>query len=173
MCGALRASDAGKKTILMGWVNRRRDLGNLIFVDVRDRSGVTQVVFSEERNAALHEKAELLRNEFVIAVIGTVRLRDTDTVNRNIPTGEVELVADELIDDARMYVDVPPRRELRRDHEVHRRGCGERENKHLLHSDLAGSTERTPWNDTPRAPQVLCESAASVEIVERSGRIMA
>ncbi len=96
MCGALRASDAGKKTILMGWVNRRRDLGNLIFVDVRDRSGVTQVVFSEERNAALHEKAELLRNEFVIAVIGTVRLRDTDTVNRNIPTGEVELVADEL-----------------------------------------------------------------------------
>jgi aspartyl-tRNA synthetase len=96
MCGALRASDAGKKAILMGWVNRRRDLGNLIFVDVRDRSGVTQAVFSEERNAALHEKAELLRNEFVVAVLGTVRLRDADTVNQNIPTGEVELVADEL-----------------------------------------------------------------------------
>jgi aspartyl-tRNA synthetase len=96
MCGALRASDAGKKAILMGWVNRRRDLGNLIFVDVRDRSGVTQAVFSEERNASLHEKAELLRNEFVVAVLGTVRLRDADTVNPNIPTGEVELVADEL-----------------------------------------------------------------------------
>jgi aspartyl-tRNA synthetase len=96
MCGALRASDAGKKAILMGWVNRRRDLGNLIFVDVRDRSGVTQAVFSEERNPSLHEKAELLRNEFVVAVLGTVRLRDADTVNQNIPTGEVELVADEL-----------------------------------------------------------------------------
>ncbi len=96
MCGALRASDAGKKVILMGWVNRRRDLGALIFVDVRDRSGVTQVVFSGERNAAVHEKAELLRNEFVIAAIGTVKLRDADTINKNIPTGEIELVADEL-----------------------------------------------------------------------------
>jgi len=96
MCGALRASDAGKKVILMGWVNRRRDLGALIFVDVRDRSGVTQVVFSGERNSAVHEKAELLRNEFVIAVIGTVKLRDADTINKNIPTGEIELVADEL-----------------------------------------------------------------------------
>ncbi len=96
MCGALRASDAGKKSVLMGWVNRRRDLGNLIFVDVRDRSGITQVVFSEESNPAVHEKAELLRNEFVIAVIGTVKLRDANTINKNIPTGEVELVADEL-----------------------------------------------------------------------------
>jgi aspartyl-tRNA synthetase len=96
MCGALRASDAGKKAVLMGWVNRRRDLGNLIFVDVRDRSGITQVVFSEESNPAVHEKAELLRNEFVIAVIGTVKLRDANTINKNIPTGEVELVADEL-----------------------------------------------------------------------------
>jgi aspartyl-tRNA synthetase len=96
MCGALRPSDAGKKAVLMGWVNRRRDLGAIIFVDIRDRSGVTQVVFSGERNAVLHEKAEQLRNEFVIAVIGTVKLRDADTVNPNIPTGEVELVADEL-----------------------------------------------------------------------------
>src|SRR6201997_327565 len=96
MCGALRASDAGKKAVLMGWVNRRRDLGNLIFVDVRDRSGVTQVVFSGEHSAAVHEKAEQLRNEFVVAAIGTVKLRDADTVNKNIPTGEVELVADEL-----------------------------------------------------------------------------
>jgi aspartyl-tRNA synthetase len=96
MCGALRPSDAGKKAVLMGWVNRRRDLGALIFVDVRDRTGVTQVVFSGELNAAVHEKAELLRNEFVIAAIGTVKLRDSDTINKNIPTGEVELVAEEL-----------------------------------------------------------------------------
>jgi len=96
MCGALRPSDAGKKAVLMGWVNRRRDLGAIIFVDVRDRSGVTQVVFSGEHNAAIHEKAEELRNEYVIAAIGTVKLRDSDTINKNIPTGEVELVADEL-----------------------------------------------------------------------------
>jgi aspartyl-tRNA synthetase len=96
MCGSLRPSDAGQKAVLMGWVNRRRDLGNLIFVDVRDRSGVTQVVFSEERNAAIHKKAESLRNEFVIAAIGTVKLRDADTINPNIPTGTVELVVDEL-----------------------------------------------------------------------------
>jgi aspartyl-tRNA synthetase len=96
MCGALRAADAGKKAVLMGWVNRRRDLGNLIFVDVRDRSGVTQIVISNEANSAVHQKAELLRNEYVIAAIGTVMRRDADTVNKNLPTGEVELVVEEL-----------------------------------------------------------------------------
>src|ERR1700716_4053427 len=96
MCGVLRASDAGKKAVLMGWVNRRRDHGNLLFVDLRDRSGVTQVVLNAERDAAIHEKAEALRNEYVIAVTGTVRLRDANTVNPNIPTGEVELIAEEL-----------------------------------------------------------------------------
>jgi aspartyl-tRNA synthetase len=80
----------------MGWVNRRRDLGNLIFIDVRDRTGVTQVVFAKEMNATLHAKAGELRNEYVIAAIGTVKQRDPNTVNKNIPTGEVELVADEL-----------------------------------------------------------------------------
>ena len=80
----------------MGWVNRRRDLGNLIFIDVRDRSGVTQVVFNKERNPELHAKAESLRNEYVIAAMGTVKQRDSDTINKNIPTGEVELVVDEL-----------------------------------------------------------------------------
>jgi aspartyl-tRNA synthetase len=96
MCGALRLSDAGKKVVLMGWVNRRRDLGQIIFVDLRDRTGVTQVVLSHELNPAVHQKAEALRNEFVIAAIGTVKRRDPDTINPNIPTGEVELVADEL-----------------------------------------------------------------------------
>ena len=96
MCGALRPADAGKKAVLMGWVNRRRDLGSIIFIDLRDRTGVTQVVFNAERNAAVHEKAASLRNEYVIAVIGQIKKRDADTVNKNIPTGEVELVADEI-----------------------------------------------------------------------------
>jgi aspartyl-tRNA synthetase len=96
MCGALRASDAGKKAVLMGWVNRRRDHGNLLFIDLRDRTGVTQVVINAERDAAIHEKAGTLRNEYVIAVTGTVKLRDANTVNPNMPTGEVELIAQEL-----------------------------------------------------------------------------
>ena len=96
MCAALRPSDAGQKAVLMGWVSRRRDLGSIIFVDLRDRTGVTQVVFNRELNPAAHEKASLLRNEYVIAVTGGVKRRDPDTVNRNIPTGEVELVVEEL-----------------------------------------------------------------------------
>src|SRR5205085_10996836 len=74
----------------------RRDLGNIIFIDLRDRSGVMQVVFNRELNPTAHERAEELRNEYVIAAIGTVKLRDADTVNKNIPTGEVELVVDEI-----------------------------------------------------------------------------
>jgi aspartyl-tRNA synthetase len=96
MCGALRASDAGKKAVLMGWVNRRRDLGNLLFVDVRDRSGMTQIVFDKESSPALHAKAGELRNEYVIAAIGTIKQRDPNTINKNIPTGEIELVVTEL-----------------------------------------------------------------------------
>ncbi len=95
MCGALRTSDAGTRATIMGWVNRRRDLGQLIFVDVRDRTGVTQVVFDASNNE-VHEKAETLRNEYVVAVTGTVKQRDAQTVNKNIPTGEIELVAEEL-----------------------------------------------------------------------------
>src|SRR5450432_2463285 len=96
MCGALRPSDAGTKAVLMGWVNRRRDLGSIVFIDLRDRTGVTQVVVNHELNAAAHDKAGMLRNEYVIAVIGTVKRRDPDTINKNIPTGEVELVVEEL-----------------------------------------------------------------------------
>jgi aspartyl-tRNA synthetase len=95
-CGALRASDSGQKAVLMGWVNRRRDLGNLIFVDVRDRSGITQVVFNKERDPAIHEKASQLRSEYVVAVVGKVKQRTADTFNKNIPTGEIELIAEEL-----------------------------------------------------------------------------
>jgi aspartyl-tRNA synthetase len=96
MCGALRASDAGKRAVLMGWMNRRRDLGSIVFLDLRDRTGITQVVVNRELNAAAHDKAGMLRNEYVIAVIGTVKRRDPDTINKNIPTGEVELVVEEL-----------------------------------------------------------------------------
>jgi len=96
MCGTLRLSDAGKNAVLMGWVNRRRDLGNIVFVDVRDRTGVTQIVCNRELNQAVHAKAEQLRNEFVIAAIGKVKQRDPETINKNIPTGEVELIVEEL-----------------------------------------------------------------------------
>ena len=95
-CGELRATDSGHKVVLMGWVNRRRDLGNLIFVDVRDRTGLTQVVVNKERDPALHEKASQLRSEYVIAVIGKVKQRTGDTINKNIPTGEIEMIAEEL-----------------------------------------------------------------------------
>jgi len=82
--------------VIMGWVNKRRDHGSLLFIDLRDRSGVTQVVVNADRNAAIHEKAETLRNEYVIAAIGSVKLRDANTINPNMPTGEVELVADDI-----------------------------------------------------------------------------
>ncbi|HSA91713.1 MAG TPA: aspartate--tRNA ligase [Terriglobales bacterium] len=95
-CGALRVADAGRRVVLMGWVNRRRDLGNLIFVDVRDRTGVTQVVFNKERDAELHERAGELRGEYVIAVTGEVKRRDAATINKNIATGEIEVFAGEL-----------------------------------------------------------------------------
>ena len=95
MCGELRASDASAKVVLMGWVNKRRDLGNLIFLDLRDRSGVTQVVITSD-SAKAHDKATDIRSEFVVAVIGHVKLREPNTVNKNIPTGEIEVIADEL-----------------------------------------------------------------------------
>src|SRR5947199_1032196 len=96
VCGELRPHHDGEKVVLMGWVNRRRDLGNVIFIDLRDRTGISQLVFDKGENAAVHEKAGSLRSEFVVAAIGQVRRRDPDTVNPNIATGEVELVVQEL-----------------------------------------------------------------------------
>ncbi|HXN49920.1 MAG TPA: aspartate--tRNA ligase [Bryobacteraceae bacterium] len=95
-CGQLRAADAGQRAILMGWVYRRRDLGGVIFIHLRDRDGVTQIVFHEDADPAAHQKAELLRSEYVIAVEGVVKPRTADTVNASIATGEVELVAEKL-----------------------------------------------------------------------------
>ncbi|HEY6967784.1 MAG TPA: aspartate--tRNA ligase [Candidatus Angelobacter sp.] len=96
MCGELRPQHAGQQVVLMGWMNRRRDLGNLIFIDVRDRTGITQLVADKSVSADVHEKAETLRAEYVIAAIGKVALRAPDTVNTDIPTGEVEVTVDEL-----------------------------------------------------------------------------
>jgi aspartyl-tRNA synthetase len=96
MCGELRPEHTGARVVLLGWVNRRRDLGNVIFIDIRDRSGMTQLVFDKGENAGVHEKASGLRSEYVIAAIGKVRRRDADTVNKNIATGEIEVTVDEL-----------------------------------------------------------------------------
>lgn len=93
MCGALREEHAGREVVLMGWVAKARNMGGLIFVDIRDRSGISQIVFSPE-NTALIEKADQLKSEYVIAVRGTVRPRES--VNDKIPTGRVEVVAEEL-----------------------------------------------------------------------------
>jgi aspartyl-tRNA synthetase len=95
-CGELRASDAGKRALLMGWVHRRRDLGGVIFIHLRDREGVTQATFHAGADAKVHEKAELLRSEYVVAVEGIVEKRTPETINPNIPTGEVEVVADKI-----------------------------------------------------------------------------
>ena len=103
-CGALRATDAGKHVILLGWVNRRRDHGNLIFLDLRDRYGITQIVLDKDRSAEAHAKAEQARPEYVLAAVGTVRLRNAAVVNPNMATGEIEIVADEIriLNDAKL-----------------------------------------------------------------------
>jgi aspartyl-tRNA synthetase len=95
-CGELRNSDTGKRALLMGWVHRRRDLGGVIFIHLRDRDGVTQLVFRADRDAALLKKAETLGSEYVIAVEGLVEVRTPDTINPTIPTGEVEVAAAKL-----------------------------------------------------------------------------
>src|ERR1039458_213401 len=74
-CGALRATDEGNTVLLMGWVHRRRDHGGVVFVDLRDREGLTQVVFHEDIDPAVHNRAELVRPEYVIAVEGKVARR--------------------------------------------------------------------------------------------------
>jgi aspartyl-tRNA synthetase len=96
-CGQLRAQDAGEQVILMGWVNRRRDHGNLIFLDLRDRTGITQIVLDKDLTPEGHAKAEQVRPEYVVAVVGTVRLRGQDVINPKMATGEVEVKAQQLL----------------------------------------------------------------------------
>jgi len=93
-CGALRASDAGKPAVVLGWVARRRDLGNLLFLDVRDRTGIVQVVFNKETQPEAHAKAEHARSEFVVAVAGEVVKRQKS--NPDLATGDVEMNATKL-----------------------------------------------------------------------------
>jgi aspartyl-tRNA synthetase len=93
-CGALRAADADRDVVLAGWVHRRRDLGQLIFIDLRDRAGIVQVVFNKEQNPDAHAKAEELRSEFVVAVEGRVLRRQKS--NPEIATGEIEVAATRL-----------------------------------------------------------------------------
>ncbi len=95
-CGALGASDAGTEVVLCGWVSRQRDHGGLIFIDLRDRSGTVQLVFSPEINQAALLKADGIRTEFVISVRGAVRLRSPETVNPAMATGEIEICGEEL-----------------------------------------------------------------------------
>ena len=96
-CGDLRATDIGKHVVLMGWVAKRRDFGELTFVDLRDRAGITQVVFNAETAAEAHARAKELRSEYVIAVSGTVVARAENTRNPKLATGDVEVHAEQLL----------------------------------------------------------------------------
>ena len=93
-CGALRAKDAGKDAVVLGWVAKRRDLGNLLFLDVRDRTGIVQVVFNKETQPEAHAKAEHVRSEYVVAVEGKVIARQKS--NPDLATGEIEIIANTL-----------------------------------------------------------------------------
>ncbi len=104
LCGVLRAANAGQHVVVMGWVNRRRDHGNLIFLDLRDRSGIVQIVLDKELTPDGHLKGEQVRPEYVVAAVGKVRLRAADAINPKMPTGEIEIEATELLvlNDARL-----------------------------------------------------------------------
>jgi aspartyl-tRNA synthetase len=94
--GALRPEHAGEVVTLMGWVHRRRDFGPLTFIDLRDREGIVQIVFDEEKNAEAHRRAKELRGENVVAVVGKVVMRDEDKINPNLKSGRIEVKAMEL-----------------------------------------------------------------------------
>ena len=96
-CGELNASNHGQQVTLAGWVHRRRDHGGLVFIDMRDRSGLVQVVFNPARSAAIHDLAGTLRNEFVVQVKGEVNRRPAGTENTELPTGEIEVHVDDLV----------------------------------------------------------------------------
>ena len=95
-CAEVTSEDIGREVVVMGWAHKRRDLGGVIFIDLRDRSGVLQVVFNVETDSALHAKAEQIRSEYVLAIKGILVNRSEDTINPSIKTGKWELVAKEL-----------------------------------------------------------------------------
>jgi aspartyl-tRNA synthetase len=115
-CNSLRKSDIGKQVVLAGWVNVTRDHGGVIFIDLRDREGLTQVVFRPEENAQLAKQAHTLRGEDVIQVSGQVAARPAGTENRNLATGEIEIIPSELkilnrADDLPFPIDAEPHNE--------------------------------------------------------------
>ena len=95
-CGDLSDTHLEKRVVLKGWVDTRRDLGGVIFVDLRDRYGLTQIVFSPQDNADAHRLADELRSEYVISIIGLVQLRSSDTVNPKLLTGMIEVRVEDL-----------------------------------------------------------------------------
>ena len=95
-CGTLRESDIGKQVCVMGWVQKQRDLGNLIFIDLRDRTGIVQLAFDDKSEKEIFDKAFGIRAEYVLAAHGTVRPRGEGAVNNNLPTGAVEIFVTEL-----------------------------------------------------------------------------
>src|SRR5687767_3464157 len=95
-CGSLRRAQVGETVTLMGWAATRRDLGGVIFIDLRDREGLCQVVAKPESSPTAHARAEAVRGEFVLTVVGEVAARSADTVNPKMPTGEVEVLAREI-----------------------------------------------------------------------------
>lgn len=97
MCAELSAKDENKNVTLMGWVNGRRNLGSLLFVVLRDRTGIVQATFNEETDKALFDKANEVRSEYVVAVKGTVKKRDDYNINPNMKTGEIEVIAEDIV----------------------------------------------------------------------------
>ncbi len=95
-CGTISEQEVGKEVVLCGWVERRRDHGGLIFLDLRDRSGVVQVVASPDHNVESFHKAEDVRNEYVLCVRGKITKRDEAAINPNLPTGAYEMYCEEL-----------------------------------------------------------------------------
>ena len=96
-CNELRHGDVGEEVVLKGWVDTRRDLGGVIFIDLRDRYGLTQIVFSPQDNKTAYELADNLRSEYVISVRGRVQERSEETINPKLPTGKIEVRVDDLI----------------------------------------------------------------------------
>ncbi|MDU2209599.1 MAG: OB-fold nucleic acid binding domain-containing protein, partial [Veillonella sp.] len=95
-CGTISEAEVGKEVVLCGWVERRRDHGGLIFLDLRDRSGIVQVVLSPDHNVESFHKAEDVRNEYVLCVRGKITKRDEEVINPNLPTGAYEMYCEEL-----------------------------------------------------------------------------
>ena len=95
MCGELRKENIGEKVVLNGWIQKRRNLGGLIFCDVRDKTGITQVVFNDKIPQELFDRADTLRSEYVVGIKGEVLERESK--NQELPTGEIEVFADDLI----------------------------------------------------------------------------